>query len=462
MAVAERIEVDVAVLGAGTAGANAAGQLARRGRRVLLLERRAADAGGAQWHNGILDWQLTAAGVEPSVPPERGPSASVVHLVGPDGAAGVTVHDSPVVRADMARRGRRLRSGARDAGVDLVDHVATVAVVLDGDRIVALDVEVAPPDRPKRHVRVDAALFVDASGRRGALRRRSPALAGWCPEVRGDELCTASDHHLRIADPDGAQRFLERHGALPGEGVTMVGHAGGFSTRAITVSPDLDEASVLVGCLANGRYGTGPRLLDETRRAEPWLGPSISGGSGVIPLRRPYARFVAPGLALVGDAAAQVFPGHGSGIGMGLLAGTTLAEAVAGADDPGAEDVLWRYQARFQHDHGGLLAAFDAFRRMSTALGTDGVRRMVGAGLLSEDMARGGLDQRWQVPDPAAVPAMAVRLVRQPGVAVRMLPLLARGQRLHPMGARYPTEPDLAAVARWDRRVERLLGPLPR
>lgn len=63
--------VDVAVLGAGTAGANAAFQLARRGRRVLLLERRAAEAGGAQWHNGILDWQLEAAGVEPSVPPSE-------------------------------------------------------------------------------------------------------------------------------------------------------------------------------------------------------------------------------------------------------------------------------------------------------------------------------------------------------------------------------------------------------
>jgi flavin-dependent dehydrogenase len=202
-------------------------------------------------------------------------------------------------------------------------------------------------------------------------------------------------------------------------------------------------------------------MLTQARADEPWLGSSISGGAGVIPLRRPYARITAPGLALVGDAASQVFPGHGSGIGMGLMAGSRLADTVADAADLGDEQVLWRYQAAFQHEHGGLLAAFDAFRRMSTALGGPGVARMVRAGLLTEDMTRGGLDQRWQTPPPAGIPAMVARLASVPGVAARMLPMLARGQLLRAEGARHPDEADEQALARWDARVERLLGPLP-
>ena len=87
---------------------------------------------------------------------------------------------------------------------------------------------------------------------------------------------------------------------------------------------------------------------------------------------------------------------------------------------------------------------------------------MVRAGLLTEDMTRGGLDQRWQTPPPTGIPAMAARLASVPGVARRMLPLLARGQLLRPMGARYPDEPNLGALDRWDRTVTRLLGPLPR
>lgn len=450
--------LDAIVVGAGTAGANAAYQLARRGRSVALVERRPADAAGAQWHNGVLDWQFRQADLDPPVPPERAPTVGVTHVIGPDGTAATTVHHSPVVRADMARLGRRLRSLARDAGVEVIDEVGALGPVLDRDRLVAIDL--VPPGSTTRsdRIRLEAALFVDASGRGGALHRRVPVLRPWCPQVRGDELCTASDHHLRIDDPDGAMAFLERHGAQPGEGVTVVGLAGGFSTRAITVSADLGEASVLVGCLADGRHSSGPRMLAATRVAEPWLGESLSGGSGVIPLRRPYARFTAPGLALVGDAACQVFPGHGSGIGMGLMAGTLLAEVTAEADDPGDEAVLWRYQASFQHRHGGLLAAFDAFRRMSSALGTDGVTRMIRAGLLSEDMTRAGLDQRWQAPPPSGLPAMAARLAGVPGVAAQMLPMLARGQVLRLLGPRYPSEPDLAALARWDATVARLLG----
>jgi hypothetical protein len=268
---------------------------------------------------------------------------------------------------------------------------------------------------------------------------------------------------MLVADRAGAERFLARHGAAPGEGVTVVGIDGGFSTRAITVSSDLREASVLVGCLADGRHSTGPRMMAATRSDEPWLGDDLCAGSGVIPLRRPYARFTAPGLALVGDAACQVFPAHGSGIGIGLIAGTMLAEAVerANGGDVGDAHNLWTYQAAFQREHGGLLAAFDVFRRMSTRLGGDGVARMVRAGLLTEAMTRGGLDQRWQPPELAALPQMARRMARVPGIAGLMLPMLARGQALRALGNRFPEHLDEVALARWDARARALLGRLP-
>lgn len=454
------------MVGAGTAGANAAYQLARRGRSVVLLERRPAEQAGAQWHNAVLDWQFHEAGVEPPRPPEREAGGGVTHLVSADGHRAVTVHDAPTVRADMVRLGSRLRGLAEAAGCEIVDRVAGIELEHRGARPCAVTVSAGGGSDAAgggvRTLRIEAALFVDASGRHGALRRQSPVLERWCPEVRGDELCTATDVTVGIASPSGARAFLDRHGALPGEGVTVVGLAGGFSTRAVTVSEDLSHAAVLVGCLANGRYSTGPRLLTETLAELDWLGPVRSGGSGVIPLRRPYARFTAPGLALVGDAAAQVFPAHGSGIGFGLIAGSLLADAVADNDDPGNGTLLWSYQATFQRRYGGLLAAFDAFRRMSTALGTRGVTRMVRAGLMTEPMARGGLDQKWQPPDPAGLPLLAARLATVPDVAAQMLPLLARGQVMVRMGARYPDTPDEAALDRWDRTVQRLLGPLPR
>ncbi|MBK6856734.1 MAG: hypothetical protein IPG97_09370 [Microthrixaceae bacterium] len=201
------------------------------------------------------------------------------------------------------------------------------------------------------------------------VHRRLPRGAHRCGAT---ELCSAADVHLSIEDPMAPGGFWNPTGARPGQTVTAVGVNGGFSTVAVTVTEELDHARVLVGCLATGRYGTGPKMLSELRARQPWLGYQRSGGFGVIPLRRPYPRFTAPGLALVGDAACQVFPAHGSGIGIGLIAGTMLADAVADAADPGDERTLWRYQAGFQHEFGGVLLASDIFRRLSTEMGTSG------------------------------------------------------------------------------------------
>lgn len=452
------VQVDAAVLGAGTAGANAAYQLARRGRSVVLVERRPLDEGGAQWHNGLLDWQVARAHLSLPEPPERVSDTGAVYLFTPDGHRGPAVSRNPVASVDMARLGRRLRALAGDAGVERFEHATDLALTWRDGRLVALDLTAAPAGGDPVPLRIEAALFVDASGRRGALRRESAVLRRWCPPAAKDELCSASDSHLRIADTDGAKRFLDRYGADAGDAVNVIGTNGGFSTRSIKVSEGFEHVSVLVGCLADGTHGTGPAMLDAVRRDEPWIGEPVQSGSGVIPLRRPYARFTAPGLALVGDAACQVFPAHGSGIGVGLIAGRVLAEAVGGADDPGDEAVLWGYQSLFQGELGGLLAAYDGLRRMSSALGGAGVQTMLRAGLVTEQMTRSGLDQRWDSLPVTQLPGMAARLARHPRLAAAMLPRLAAAQVAEGMGRRFPGEVDEQALASWDRRVQRLVG----
>lgn len=459
---ATAVKADAVVLGAGTAGANAAQQLANRGMSVVLVERRRMCEAGARWHNGVLDWQFERAAVGVPGGAERAAEGTTVHLFGPGGVHGTTLRDAPTVRADMVALGDRLRDMARTAGAKLFERAGPAQVVLSGDRVVALELVAASEGCSSTgHLRLEASLFVDAAGRTGPLRRQVPELARWCTPLRGTELCSASDHHHRILDTGAAQTFLRRHGARPGESVTIVGTNGGFSTKAVSVSEDLQEVSVLVGCLANGRYGSGPRMLAELRRSEPWIGEAHSGGSGVIPLRRTWARITAPGVALVGDSACQVFPAHGSGIGMGLMAGRMLSDVVADTGDPGNPDTLWRYQEGWHRAFGGPLAAFDGLRRMSTALGTRGVQAMIAAGLMSEQMVRAGLDQRWDPPPPGDLFGMAGRLARHPGLAATMVPMLLRSQLAGRQGERYPDDPGEAALWRWEHRMARVLGRLP-
>lgn len=456
-----RVGYDVAVVGAGTAGANAAYQFARRGRRVILIERRRAAEAGAQWHNTVLERHFVRAGLEPPSGPERVAGGGTVHMRARDPRVGPTLHNAPTVTADMARLGLRLRALAASAGTEIVDQARGLEVGLDSrsGRIRSLDIH-----RDGRStMTVEASLFVDASGRSGALRRHVADLARWCPPVGGDELCSASDAHHRVADTDGAVGFLERHGAVPGETVTLFGISGGFSTASVTIPVEIEPIRILVGCLANRRYGTAAEMVAGLCGREPWIGPALASGTGLIPLRRPYARITAAGIALVGDAACQVFPAHGSGVGIGLVAATMLAEAVAADADPGDPHLLWSgYQAPFQHQFGGDLAAFDVFRRGTTALGAAGVDALVRSGIFSESTARAGLDQGWATPPPMEALRSAGRFGRNPRLAAVMVPALVRAQALRHHGRRYPTQLDVGALARWERRAVRTLGPLPR
>ena len=189
-----------------------------------------------------------------------------------------------------------------------------------------------------------------------------------------------------------------------------------------------------------------------------WIGEPIFGGAGLIPLRRPYSRFTAPGVALVGDSACHMFPAHGSGIGISLVAGTMLAEAATSGDDCGSADSLWAYQSAFLREHGGTLAAYDLIRRMGSRLGSEGVAAMFDAGLIRAESTRAGLEQRWWTPPPAQLAALAPRLLGRPLLAAKVLPTLSRTALAHRVYAGYPDRADESALRRWDSMQERMLG----
>ena len=88
-----------------------------------------------------------------------------------------------------------------------------------------------------------------------------------------------------------------------------------------------------------------------------------------FPLRLQIARdFVAPRLALVGDAAHVVHPIAGQGLNLGLKDVAALAEVVIEAIrlglDHGGEDVLGRYQSWRRFDTASMAAMTDGLNRL--------------------------------------------------------------------------------------------------
>jgi 2-octaprenyl-6-methoxyphenol hydroxylase len=91
----------------------------------------------------------------------------------------------------------------------------------------------------------------------------------------------------------------------------------------------------------------------------------LVGRRWTYPLSALHAhRYFATRLALVGDSAHGIHPIAGQGLNLGLRDGTALARLLATVDDPGAPDLLARYQRARRPDNLMMLAATDALDRL--------------------------------------------------------------------------------------------------
>ncbi len=451
----ETQKYDVVVLGAGTAGAAAAYQFARRGRRTALVDAKPFAASGARWVNGVAPWMFEAADIAPPEAPELRAAGGRTAMYSRDFRRLQTIAPNPMWSCDMRHLVQRLHQLAADAGVTPLPRRRVVAVECDGARPRAITLD------GERGLRLKADLFVDAAGWRGGLRPHVPALRAITPEVVDDDLCVAVQRVHRIADVSGLQRFLDRCGAEPHDTLTLAGLDGGFSTVVLGFDLEAGEVDVLAGNIADGRRRNPLRMVDDLLAGERWLGEVVFGGGGLIPLRRPYDRFALPGIALIGNAACQVFPAHGSGIGAGMIAARQLAETTTAHADLGSAAALWDYQRTFMRSLGAVHAAYDVFRRMSQSLTTEEAQELLGSGMLVESGSRAAIEHR--MPDLAIADLLQIgrAALRRPAIAWRFAPAVARMRLVHAHYRRYPDDFEATRFERWAHHAAGLFATRP-
>ncbi|WP_349971231.1 2-octaprenyl-3-methyl-6-methoxy-1,4-benzoquinol hydroxylase [Pseudomonas caspiana] len=109
------------------------------------------------------------------------------------------------------------------------------------------------------------------------------------------------------------------------------------------------------------------------RAFEGRLGPVLAADPRVcVPLRQRHAkRYVAEGLALIGDAAHTIHPLAGQGVNLGFLDAAVLAEVLLHAHERGERladvRVLSRFERRRMPHNLALMAAMEGFERLFQA-----------------------------------------------------------------------------------------------
>ncbi|MFO1138073.1 MAG: UbiH/UbiF/VisC/COQ6 family ubiquinone biosynthesis hydroxylase [Paracoccus sp. (in: a-proteobacteria)] len=281
---------------------------------------------------------------------------------------------------------------------DRVAHLSGITV--DGQEADGTGIRVALSDG--RNLR--ARLLIGADGRQSGVAARA-GIRRTGHDYGQIALVAAVDHELphegtayQYFMPTGPLAILP----LPGNRSSIVWSETRANAHAISELPDDEFLSVL-----RPRFG-------EAHGAISLAGPRFS-----YPLNLTLAeRYVAPRIALIGDAAHGVHPIAGQGLNLGLRDVAALAEVIVAArrrgEDIGTDLVLARYQDWRRPDATALAFGMDGVNTLfSNANPVLRAARELGMGLVD------------------AIPPLRRGFMRQAaGLSLAPMPRLLTGQRL--------------------------------
>lgn len=426
----KREEVDLVIVGLGTAGAAAAALCAERGLRVVGLERATLGQSGARWVNGVPRWVFEHCGLASPGPGEGHACGVPFHMLANQGPQRSVIIGHDLMEVEMPALTQRLLAKAERHGARLLDRAAQVEV--QGGEVQA---SVGTSKRSWR-----AETVVDASGLRGLKLLRGEQDPG--------PLCAAAQQKRALLDPQAAAAFFAAHGVPSDQTLCFTGVAGGYSI--LNVQLHGGKVSLLAGSVPALGHPSGLKILEAFVAEQPWVGEQLDGGARVVPLGAPLACIGQGQQVALGDAAGMVFSAHGSGIGQQLLAAHLLAECLSEGRS------AWEFNRRWQRERAGSLAAMVAFRAFSQSLSGEELKGMMASGVMGESMSRATLVQQDPIPTATEAIVALQGLARMPSLARRMVPVLARMQALKAHHKRYPKDP--AGLAKWRAQRAKIFG----
>ncbi|MFW9976020.1 MAG: geranylgeranyl reductase family protein [Candidatus Thorarchaeota archaeon] len=355
-------DYDVIVAGAGTGGATTAYTLAKRGHSVLLIDRKERDnignktCGDALGSHHISELrelvgipQLPAGIVEYEV--------NGIDLISPDREHRLRMQGPTTTGMSFNRlkMGQWFIGLAESAGAELLASTRVKKLVFDGGKVAG--VKLSEDGGPEKEI--TSRIVVDATGATGMLRMQLPENSPVERNIAAEDRMVAwrdiyETPEFDFETPDILEIFWNQKETLGGytwvfpQGKNRVNVGNGV----MTIEGHRNPKDI--------QYDFVKRVWMDT-----WGELKVLDSSGgVAPIRRPIDTMVDDNFMLVGDAACQVNPIHGGGIGSSLLggahAGIVASEALEKNDT--SIEALWDYNPRYHKSYGSKQAALDVFR----------------------------------------------------------------------------------------------------
>ena len=394
----QKFHANVTIVGAGTCGAFLGLLLAKAGIKTMIIDQQAFGKTGATWVNGIPNWMLKEADFGPLKENEIFSKNEPFTILSPKSKSRITLTNNPIVDVNMRKLTKRIIRDFKEIPSTMAlfnTHITSVLKNSHG-RIHTIIGTLRKKTKTK-NISIRSDLFVDASGMKAVLRKKSN-LNQFCKNVKNSDICLANQEIYSIKDKFGALNYLEKNLAIPTEVLATLGVNGGFSLFRTQFDQDLEYVSFLTGTKANQKGPHAKNIVTRFVKKNKWLKSRISGGSKAIPIRRPYTYLVTEGLALIGDAACQIYPAHASGIGISLIAAKQLAQTVIKqaleGKDIGSITALWPYALSFHQNYTGNLTVSESFCKFTGSLSKNQIHTLIENKILTKTLLENSLAQK--------------------------------------------------------------------
>ncbi len=366
---------DLLVVGAGTAGTVAAYTAAKQGLSVCLVDQKPSEEVGIKTcGDAVVSTHLQKLEKLVGLPlPPTSVIAQEIHgliLISPDEKHELVVADAGYT-LDRHAFGQWLIQLVQKVNVVFLDNTKVLRPLLDGKAIIGVKAQAISRDfgfggltsttriHEQDTFTIRSLVTIDASGVSSVIRKNLPDTLpfGVPKQIRKESL---------------GMCYREIHQLEPGCTLPHPNHCVVHFTKRIAPGGYVwwfpkaqDRVNVGIGFRLISAKLSPYRQFKKFIENHSLLRNStkIYGSGGVVPLSKPMTNYVGPGFMIVGDAAQQVNPLDGSGIGYsmigGALASLTLIEAFAARETskstenkPLGIDELWPYNVAFLSTEG--------------------------------------------------------------------------------------------------------------
>jgi digeranylgeranylglycerophospholipid reductase len=440
---------DVIVVGAGTGGSLAAKTLAKAGLKVCMIDRKAEkDIGDKVCGDAIGKHHFDNIGITHPSGKELDQKIEGIKVYSPDMETEVNVKGEGVHGYLVNRLifGQRLVKEAKAAGATLMDQtVVTEPIIKDGYVVGVSTKNLKTGKNSELHAKV----VVDASGHSAVLRKKLPAELGIEKEVADEdvEICYREIREIKepVDDPGFCKIYLDLK-RFPG------GYCWIFPKSPTTVNVGLGVA------MTKG-FPNPKDLYNELVLSMPMFKGSraLTGGGGLVPTRRPISPMVGNGIIIIGDAACQVNPIHGGGIGSSMMGGVRAAEIITKAIEAGdvSREALWPYTGIFMEEYGAKQAGLDIFRMLLQSLSNEEMNYGMSHHLITDDdllKTSMGEDLKLNITDKTSrlfKGLGCLSLLKKLNTAAKLM------KEIKELYRNYPSSPE--GLAEWEAKTSQIL-----